>query len=385
MAKHIKDILTEWFYRLPNGYAIQPYTDKDLKVLEDILIENGIPSPSVIKSLKENDFQLDQAFNDAEPVKEAPSDDQFIPGEDDIDVDTTQSEETADVGPSAEYNEAIKKRLNVQVIPRAQGSYKMKGGSFDLPVHPKDKPIFEDLWPEHADSAIIGKGEIAVYWLFNYQKNQVLTEDGRGGDAPDLKIGGQPVEVKSYKSHNMITGLGRWSEFKEERRIVQNIFGIHALAKAFRDGDVANPITEITFKKAELETASESLFNFLNLQGLDQLVEIFGSDSIFANMISNANSVFPEMKASLNKSNVDVPQLTKGDNPTEVAVQVLQMLAAKKYGQKPGNMGYIANVIPGKADIHFHHIDIASITPEVTDSLNVSGGSIKGNLGKIFG
>ena len=153
----------------------------------------------------------------------------------------------------------------------------------------------------------------------------------------------------------------------------------------FKDGDVANPITEITFKKAELETASESLFNFLNLQGLDQLVEIFGSDSIFANMIANANSVFPEMKDSLNKSNVDVPQLTKGDNPTEVAVQVLQMLAAKKYGQKPGNMGYIANVIPGKADVHFHHIDIASITPEVTDSLNVTGGSIKGNLGKIFG
>ena len=263
MAKHIKDILTEWFYRLPNGYAIQPYTDKDLKVLEDILTERGIPSPSVIESLKENDFQLDQAFNDAEPVKEAPSDDQFIPGEDGLDVDTTQSEETEDVGPSPEYNEAIKKRLNVQVIPRAQGSYKMKGGSFDLPVHPKDKPIFEDLWPEHADSAIIGKGEIAMYWLFNYQKNQVLTEDGRGGDAPDLKIGGQPVEVKSYKSHNMITGLGRWSEFKEERRIVQNIFGIHALAKAFKEGDVANPITEITFKKAELETASESLFAFL--------------------------------------------------------------------------------------------------------------------------
>ena len=385
MARHIKDILNEWFYRLPNGYAIKPYNQKELQVLEQVLLEKGIPTGPIIKSLKENDFQLDQAFNDAEPVKEAPSDDQFIPGEDGLDVDTTQSEETEDVGPSAEYNEAIKKRLNVQVIPRAQGSYKMKGGSFDLPVHPKDKQIFEDLWPEHADSAIIGKGEIAIYWLFNYQQNQVLTEDGRGGDAPDLKIGGQPVEVKSYKSHNMITGLGRWSEFKEERRIVQNIFGIHALAKAFKDGDVANPITEITFKKAELETASESLFNFLNLQGLDQLVEIFGNDSIFANMIANANSVFPEMKDSLKKSNVDVPQLTKGDNPTEVAVQVLQMLAAKKYGQKPGNMGYIANVIPGKADIHFHHIDIASITPEVTDSLNVSGGSIKGNLGKIFG
>ncbi len=390
MAKHIKDILTEWFYRLPNGYAIQPYTDKDLKVLEDILIENGIPSPSVIKSLKENDFQLDQAFNDAEPVKEAPSDDQFIPGEDDIDVDTTQSEETEDVGPSAEYNEAIKKRLNVQVIPRAQGSYKMKGGSFDLPVHPKDKPIFEDLWPEHADSAIIGKGEIAVYWLFNYQKNQVLTEDGRGGDAPDLKIGGQAVEVKSYKSHNMITGLGRWSEFKEERRIVQNIFGIHALAKAFRDGDVANPITEITFGKKQLVEAAASLFTFLNLPGVENLTkeppEGFGKDSIFSNMIANAKSVFPEMYKSLLDSGVaDVSELTKSATPEDVAIQVLQMLAAKKYGNKPGNMGYIVNIIPGKADVHFHQIDIAAIDSKATDSLNVSGGTIKGNLGKIFG
>ena len=370
MQSNITDILREWFYRLPNGYAIEPYSDVEIQVLEQVLTENGINSTPIIESI----------------LNEAPADNQFIPGKDDLKTDTTiQSDETADVGPSDDYNEAIKRRLNVQVIPRVIGSYKMQGGSFDLKVNTADVATFETLWPEHDDSAIIGKGEIAVYWLFNYQKNQVLTEDGRGGDAPDLKVGGIPVEVKSYKSHNMITGLGRWSEFKEERRIVQNIFGIHALAKAFRDGDVANPITEITFKKAELETASESLFAFLNLQGLDQLIELFGQDSIFANMISNAESVFPEMQKSLKLSKVDVPQLTKADDPTEVAVQVLQMLAAKKYGQKPGNLGYIANVIPGKADIHFHHIDIASITPEVTDSLNVTGGSIKGNLGKIFG
>ena len=370
MKRNITDILTEWFYRLPNGYAIEPYVETELQVLSKILTENNIDPKPIIKNLTE-----------------APADDQFIPGKDDLKTDTDiQSDEPSKEGPSTEYNEAIKRRLNVDIIPPAAGTYKMQqGGSFDLPVHPEDKELFETLWLEHADSSIIGKGEIAVYWLFNYQKNQVLCEDGRGGDAPDLKIGGIPCEVKSFKSHNMITGLGRWSEFKEERRIVQNIFGIHALSKAFKDGDVANPITEITFKKAELETASESLFAFLNLQGLDQLIEIFGQDSMFANMISNAESVFPEMQKSLKLSKVDVPQLTKGDDPTEVAVQVLQMLAAKKYGQKPGNMGYIANVIPGKADIHFHHIDITAITPEVTDSLNVSGGSIKGNLGKIFG
>ena len=167
MINNIPDILSEWFYRLPDGYAIKPYNQAELQVLEEILLENKIDSKDIIKSLKEDDFQLDQAFNNAKPVKEAPGDDQFIPGKDDLQVDTSQNEETEDVGPSAEYNEAIKQRLNVQVIPRAVGSYKMKGGSFDLPVHPKDKQLFEDLWPEHADSAIIGKGEIAMYWLFN--------------------------------------------------------------------------------------------------------------------------------------------------------------------------------------------------------------------------
>ena len=55
-------IVEEWFYRLPKGYALAPYTDQELKVLNEVLDENGL-------SLNEVD-QLDQAFLDAKPVED---------------------------------------------------------------------------------------------------------------------------------------------------------------------------------------------------------------------------------------------------------------------------------------------------------------------------
>lgn len=61
-------IVEEWFYRLPKGYALAPYTDEELKVLNEVLDENGL-------SLNEDVDVLDQAFLDAKPVKEATQDD----------------------------------------------------------------------------------------------------------------------------------------------------------------------------------------------------------------------------------------------------------------------------------------------------------------------
>ena len=65
MQRTITDILTEWFYRLPNGYAIQPYNKIELQVLSKILAENNIDPTPIIET-------LDQGFLDAKPVEEAP-------------------------------------------------------------------------------------------------------------------------------------------------------------------------------------------------------------------------------------------------------------------------------------------------------------------------
>ena len=103
------------------------------------------------------------------------------------------------MGSIGSINDAIKRRLGVDVIPAATGTYrKPPGGSYTLTGWTaEDRKIFEELWPETNNSAIVGKGEIALYWLFNYQKNQVIAQDARGGEDPDLEIGGVPAEVKS--------------------------------------------------------------------------------------------------------------------------------------------------------------------------------------------
>ena len=57
-------IIREWFYRLPKGYAEAPYTKGEMDILHAVLEENGLNGSIFVNE----DFQLDQAFNDAEEV-----------------------------------------------------------------------------------------------------------------------------------------------------------------------------------------------------------------------------------------------------------------------------------------------------------------------------
>lgn len=66
----IDELVTEWFYRLPGGYADKPYTDTELKVLEGILKEYNVNNwQTIISFLSEDDIQLD---DDPEGQAEAP-------------------------------------------------------------------------------------------------------------------------------------------------------------------------------------------------------------------------------------------------------------------------------------------------------------------------
>ena len=57
-------IIREWFFRLPKGYATAPYSKEEMDTLHEVLEENGL-NGSVFAN---EDFQLDQAFHDAEEV-----------------------------------------------------------------------------------------------------------------------------------------------------------------------------------------------------------------------------------------------------------------------------------------------------------------------------
>ena len=59
-----EDIIREWFYRLPKGYAQPPYSKKEMDVLHAVLEEHNVNGSIFVKEVD----QLDQAFHDAELV-----------------------------------------------------------------------------------------------------------------------------------------------------------------------------------------------------------------------------------------------------------------------------------------------------------------------------
>jgi len=65
-------IVKEWFYRLPKGYADAPYSQEELAVLDEVMTEAKLDKEKFTKpeQMRNEVDQLDQAFNDAEEVKE---------------------------------------------------------------------------------------------------------------------------------------------------------------------------------------------------------------------------------------------------------------------------------------------------------------------------
>lgn len=64
MKNSITDILREWFYRLPNGYALEPYNATELHVLSKILKENNIDPKTILERLRG-----EMPIKEAEPMR----------------------------------------------------------------------------------------------------------------------------------------------------------------------------------------------------------------------------------------------------------------------------------------------------------------------------
>ncbi len=63
---NVKELINEWFYRLPRGYAEPPYTTEELNTLEVILKEWNISNfKTVLSYLSETDKELPQKTDDS--------------------------------------------------------------------------------------------------------------------------------------------------------------------------------------------------------------------------------------------------------------------------------------------------------------------------------
>jgi hypothetical protein len=276
------------------------------------------------------------------------------------------------------YNNVIKKALNLkenEPIPTPKGSYKLSDSTFSVQVNASDKAIFDKLYnvappkkgEEEGETKGVGNGEVALYWLYQYSNNTV--EVGRAGDDPDLFINGKGVEVKAYKSHTGKIGLGRFGADKENLQLLSVIFGIKALSEALGNKQEKSTINPTNFKGTDLIPAFEQLIQLEKIPDLESLASQY---SIFATIKQNIDT--------LNQS------LNNPKDAKEGAQAMAYKMVESKLGRKPGNGGYLANVLKN-GDIKFFKIELDKVKDNegLLDNFAAKQSAIYLDFGKIFG
>ncbi len=342
----IDKIINEWTYQLDAGY---PTKESDYEVLRSVLQETNILSEQ----------EINKTILLAKGISEQ------------TDIDTVPTDTNIFKGGAPEYDAAIRLRLGLdpnQPIPQVKQNYTLDAGPINL--DPDDAKIVRILWPENLNSSIIGKGEIAVYWLYQYQNPPKKTIDLRGDDNPDLNIAGSNAEVKSYKSHRERISLGRFGKFKESTRMISILFGIQTLTNLFTDDRKVYSMN--AFNSSDLVKSFESLQSLDSIQGKQELMLQF---PIFKTMYDQIN----ELKLQLN--------LQDGYTAIEGAAAIMRRLLFEKFRIKPGNNGYIINLTPkDPSDIYAFEVDLESIDDEtMLNNVTINGASIEVNYNALFG
>ena len=215
-------------------------------------------------------------------------------------------------------------------IPSVKGTYKFDD---DFKILSEDQDSFTKLY-NIIPAQNIGKGELALYWLFNYKvpnnPTKILVKNTNVGGA-DFTINGKNIEVKAYKSLNSKITLGKFKEDTQSRELINNIFGIINL----------NNLTGNREKKSvsEINFTAESLSS--NFSQLLELKKIF----------SEKNDIideFPLLKQIQNLLNKIFETTT---DPEQLAKNTLISLAITKLNKKPGLGNYIANIPPNSTQV----------------------------------
>ena len=289
----LDELLLEWSYKTKKGY---PSLDSpsDIQVLKKILEKLNLPTDDILDELESSTY----ANKDGKPGTTGlePSDDEerlepSIGDEDDIEGEEPDTGEKNDddslsqkPGGSTEYDNVIKAKLGVDIIPTSNHNYKFESNTFDERVEPDDLETWQALWeakPQKktepgVETAGVGKGEISLYWLYHYSNSNIQADEGRNDDDPDLYFNGNGVEVKAYDGKsNSVIGLGRFGKDRENIQMLNTIFGISGLASVF-EGNIADKraISALTWSGYNLEEAFRYVQKFREID-LEQLADIW--------------------------------------------------------------------------------------------------------------
>lgn len=253
------------------------------------------------------------------------------------------------------------------VIPQAKGTYKQPVGSGDIKVHKDDLATYQRMFSMNAGDQTVGPGELALYWLFQHQKNPVEVKDNRGGSDPDLTIGTIKAEVKAYKSHNGKITLGKFGSQKTNLVLLTVVFGIQALSSVLNMESEDKVIRPTSFTKNELIRAFEFYFKVKNAPGF-----------------LAAASQFDFIKSLKEKVDMVDRVLGSPKSAEEAASKTLGRIAKEKFKVKPGFGNYIASTLKS-GDIHFFHVQEADLDVNLLDHVSISAGEVKVNFMALFG
>jgi len=353
----LNELLVEWSYRTEKGYPDMG-NPSDILILKEILEKLELPTDI-----------LDELEDDEPEVT--------------VSTDEPQSEPTPEEKPTPqpsenEYDGLIKKTLNVNEIPRSKSKYKYpgKGGSTYMEqVSADDLPIWQALWTAKPDkktekgveTAGVGKGELSLYWLYNYSNSGINVTEGRTGDDPDLFFNGNGIEVKAYSSHTAALSIGRYGADRENLRLLGTIFGISSLARVFGGEGTDKTINPTNFKGVDLIPAFEEVEALGNadLEGLSQFYDIFGK------ILLNIKKVKDTLKF---------------ESARQGGLAMGRKFLKDKLGRKPGDGNFLVN-LKKDGSMKFFGVSFATIDSDedILTKMGSSQSAMKLNFTKTFG
>ena len=362
----LDELLLEWSYRSEKGY---PSLDSPSAVLllEQILKELDLPTDEILSRLEQDEPGGDDI--------ETPGTD----GMEDSEIESDKEEDAAvDSGQTTEYDELIKKTLDVDQIPQSKNKYKYPGSggaTYIEQVKPDDLEIWQKLWeakPEKktekgVETAGVGKGELSLYWLYNHSNSNVKATEGRAGDDPDLFFNGNGVEVKAYSSHNKKLSIGRYGADKENLRLLGIIFGISTLARVFGGEGTDKTINPTNFKGTDLEDAFKSVAAFSEID-LDQLSEVY--------------PIFNQIKTNLDF----LKDKLEFNNAKEGALAMGRKFLKDKLNRKPGDGNHLVNIMKnGSMKFFLVEFSVIDSDDNILENMGSSQSAMGLNFTKTFG
>ena len=267
------------------------------------------------------------------------------------------------------YDKRIQFALEVNEIPKCNTPLSV-GENFNL--RGKDEEIWDLLYhvkPLKADNqtptAGSGNGEIATYWAYQHNINPIETQDGRGGENPDLIIGGIGVEIKAYDTATIT--LGKFATDTETINLLNKILGT---------------LTLFSEEPVKANTGNFSTKNLLD--GFEVVGEIYDNKAL--KKLSVTKPFFDKIEKLYN-----ILDLESNSSAEQATVALLRKLLWTKLAKKPNKnqeLGYILNVNRGgKGEYTKITKNIIDNIPDeniLNNGILVKSSEIQMNFNKLF-